>query len=412
MPRQLKRRSEAISRDNEESENESEQEQPRRRQRTPQSVVSGSQDVSDAEAADSQTTEKTLIKKAVRLALSSEYARKPVRRAEITEILKNDSGSGRGKNFNTVFNGAQKTLRDVFGMELVGLPTKEKTGLNDRRKAASQKATQAATQKARSQKEPDIDALDTQGRRSAKDPVASAQSWILISTLPEGYKVRQELLVPTRAPDQDTEATYTAICNIIVALLYLHTPSGHEDYDATEPISDTRLLRHLQRLGLREFAPTGPDGSENIDKLFAKLERQGYVEKRKDNSTGEELVEWVVGPRGKREIGREGAARFVRAMYGFGLDGRGPGLELPEAGQEEDDTQGRRPLKIERDELERRLKRTLGDVVALKLDNGAGDGIIESDVTGERAANRRVRTAQATPARRSGRLRRNDDQDE
>lgn len=411
MPRQLKRRSEAISRDQEESD---EQEQPRRQTQAQaqsqrhRSVGSASQDVSEGEGADGQTTQKTLIKKVVRLALSSEYARKPLRKTEISELLKSSSANGRSRDFKPIFNGAQKTLRDIFGMELVDLPKTEKIDMNTRRKVASQKATQAATQKSKTQ---DIDALDSQGRKSTKDPISSANNWILVSTLPDAYKVRQELLVPAMAPDQDTEAIYTAICNIIVAILYLHTPSGGKDEESTEPISDTRLLRHLQRLGLREFAPTGPGGSENIDKLFKRLESEGYITKRKDNSTGEELIEYVVGPRGKREIGREGAARFVRAMYGFGLDGRGPGLQQPSRADGEDEEE-RRPLKVERDELERKLKRTLGDVVALKIDNSATNGIIESDVVDDGGGGRRARTAQATSARRSGRLRRNDDEDE
>lgn len=72
----------------------------------------------------------------------------------------------------------------------------------------------------------------------------------------------------------------------------------------------------------------------STEKLLQKLVKEGYLEKRRDTSSGEELIEWVVGPRGKIEVGERGVQGFVRAVYG----GHG----------EEDE------------ELERKLERSLG----------------------------------------------------
>lgn len=412
MPRTLKRRSDAISRDDSDS-NTNEpprrqtqtQTQQRRQESTPPSSAGARSDdddgnnssASDSPAANTQTHLHNLTKKLVRLALSSEYARQPLRRTDVNaKIMKDAASSGNKVQFRTVFNEAQKTLRDVFGMELVDLPSRERTGINERRKAISQKAA-AATQR-ETQRETQKES------QRGKDSIASAASWILISCLPAAYKVHPDLFVPSRAPDEATESTYIALYTLIVSVIYLHTPSAGSDQpdengqqdDSMEPISEAKLLRHLSRLQLGDWAPiNGPGGGEmTTEKFLARMLKEGYLEKRKDTSGGEEVVEWVVGPRGKKEIGRKGVASLVRGVYGFGIDGRGKGLELPGQDDDEDEDMSerevrdrdeeenvrRRPVKMERDELERRLKRTLGDVVTLRIDErDRTNGAVEQD---------------------------------
>jgi hypothetical protein len=70
-----------------------------------------------------------MVKKLVRLALASEYQRRPIRRADISEKV---LGS-QGRQFKTVFDQAQQDLRAVFGMELRELPAKDKVTLQQRR---------------------------------------------------------------------------------------------------------------------------------------------------------------------------------------------------------------------------------------------------------------------------------------
>ena len=461
MPRTLKRRSEAISRDQEEDESssasseapprrstqKSTQRQTQRRRSSPPSEAATPLNGSDNEAGgDSQTTTKILVKKLVRYALSCEYARQTIKRTEInTKILKGDDTNAKARgNFKAVFLGAQQTLRNVFGMEMVDLPAREKTGMQERRKAVSQKM--AASQKAQSTqkgKDKDADDGETQGKsQRAKDPLLSATSWILVSCLPEAYRAREELLVTGRAPDSKTEATYVALCHVIVSLLYIHTPSGSnatkdkrdtqaqsqnggggQQDDSTEPLNENKLVRYLSRLDIKEYTPMGRDGATTLDKTLARMMKEGYIDKRKDNSSGEEIVEWVVGPRGKREIGRQGVAGFVRGVYGFGVDGTGHGLPMPggdevgEGGNADGEEQPRQRVKMEKDELERRLERTLGNVVASKIDKQQQvNGIPDEEEQEERPEASHTRAAQNNQerraTRRSGRRRGADDDDD
>jgi melanoma-associated antigen len=70
-----------------------------------------------------------MVKKLVRLALASEYQRRPIRRADISEKV---LGS-QGRQFKTVFERAQTDLQAVFGMELRELPAKDKFTLQQKR---------------------------------------------------------------------------------------------------------------------------------------------------------------------------------------------------------------------------------------------------------------------------------------
>lgn len=94
--------------------------------------VSGSPE-EDAYNGDSGThadsSQDQMVKKLVRLALASEYQRRPIRRGDITEKV---LGS-QGRQFKKVFDQAQSDLRSVFGMEMVELPAKEKVTIRQRR---------------------------------------------------------------------------------------------------------------------------------------------------------------------------------------------------------------------------------------------------------------------------------------
>jgi hypothetical protein len=92
--------------------------------------------------------------------------------------------------------------------------------------------------------------------------------------------------------------------------------------------------RFLRRTGLEDLTPV--EGYEKTEKLVKRLEREGYVVKVKESAgNGEEDVFWVVGPRGKVEVGEKGVKGLVRAVYD------------PAEGEEEG-------------ELESRVKRSLG----------------------------------------------------
>lgn len=66
----------------------------------------------------------------MRYALACDFSRTPIRRDGIKDKVLGDQG----RAFRRVFDGAQKTLRAVFGMEMVELPVKEKLTKEEKRK--------------------------------------------------------------------------------------------------------------------------------------------------------------------------------------------------------------------------------------------------------------------------------------
>jgi melanoma-associated antigen len=75
-------------------------------------------------------------------------------------------------------------------------------------------------------------------------------------------------------------------------------------------LPEAKLERYLKRANADQWTPI-----LSTEKLLQKLSKEGYLEKRRDTSGGEEIIEWVVGPRGKIEVGETGVQGFVRAVY-------------------------------------------------------------------------------------------------
>lgn len=66
----------------------------------------------------------------MRYALACDFSRTPIRRDGIKDKVLGDQG----RAFRRVLDGAQMTLRAVFGMEMVELPVKEKLTKEEKRK--------------------------------------------------------------------------------------------------------------------------------------------------------------------------------------------------------------------------------------------------------------------------------------
>ncbi|KAI4725399.1 MAGE-domain-containing protein [Aureobasidium sp. EXF-10728] len=218
-----------------------------------------------------------MVKNLVRLALACEYSRTPIRRNDITAKVLGTST----RQFNAVFAEAQTQLRGTFGMELTELPQKEKVTLAQRRAAQKSQTTQT-----------------------------SSKSWILTSVLPERFR-QPEILPPSRAPTCELESQYTGLYTFIVSLIYL----------AGGSLPDGKLERYLKRVDVEEAAAQNSvnimvSGGDKTEKLLKRMEKDGYVVKARDNSTGEEMVEWMVGPRGRTEIGDSGVRGMVKRVYG------------------------------------------------------------------------------------------------
>lgn len=208
-----------------------------------------------------------MSRKLVRYALACDYSRIPIRRDDIrTKVF----GKQKAK-YNQVFDSAQNELRRVFGMQMVELPLKEKTTLKER--IAASKATTVQT---------------------------TSKAYILSSVLPAEYRA-PAILKPSNIPTSAAEASYTGIHTMIYSLIVL---SGGK-------LPDAKLDRYLRRMNADVNMPM-----DKTELVLAKMIKQGYLVKIKDNIGGEEIIEWMAGPRGKIEVGDNGVQGLVIEAYG------------------------------------------------------------------------------------------------
>lgn len=224
----------------------------------------------------SDSTQEQMVKNLVRLALACEYTRAPIRRSDITaKVLGSHS-----RQFKPVFAAAQQRLRQVFGMEMKELPLRDKITVRQKRAAAKSQSQQK-----------------------------SSNAWILTTALPAIFRT-PEILQPSNAPTTEIESQYTALSSFIVSCIMLSGGS----------INETKLDRHLTRANVHEHTPFTStimlSALDKTEKLLKKMEKDGFIVKVKDTSGGDEVVEYIVGPRGKVEIGDEGVEGMVRAVYG------------------------------------------------------------------------------------------------
>ncbi|KAI9817621.1 MAG: hypothetical protein M1832_004625 [Thelocarpon impressellum] len=209
-----------------------------------------------------------LVKKLVRLALACEYARQPIRRQDIgSKVL----GSN-GRRFKVVFEGAQRVLKATFGMEMVELPVREKVTISQRR--AAQRTDKAST---------------------------TSKVWVLTSVLPDKYRLDERIVPPPKVPTSETEATYVGLYTFLISVIYMSGGS----------ISESKLERYMKRTNADQHTPI-----DRTEKLLLRLCKEGYLVKVRDTSGGDEIVEYMVGPRGKIEVGVDGVVGVAKTVYG------------------------------------------------------------------------------------------------
>ncbi|RAK87992.1 MAGE family protein [Aspergillus costaricaensis CBS 115574] len=222
----------------------------------------GSDDAYDTRAPSSTDV---MVKKMVRLALASEFSRLPIRRSDISIKVLGEQGT---RQFKTVFEEAQRVLQEKFGMEMMELPVKEKVTVQQRRAA-----------------------------QKVEKPSSTNKSWIVTTTLPTKYR-KPEILLPSRAP---MESTYTGLYSFIIAVIVLNGGTIHEQ----------KLERYLKRTNTDAWTPI-----DRTDRFLQRLCKEGYLVRNRDVDGGEEVIEYILGPRGKIEVGTKGVARLVREVYG------------------------------------------------------------------------------------------------
>jgi hypothetical protein len=180
--------------------------------------------------------------------------------------------------------------------------------------------------------------------------------WVLQTIVPEQYRL-PEAIGPSRPLEQDEnnkEAAYVGLYTMVIALIMI----------AGGRLPEGKLDRALRRMNANQTTPL-----DSTDKTLALMSKDGYIVRVRESTGGEETTDYIVGPRGKVEVGREGFAHLIRTIYGN--DNGDP------------------------EELEKKIKRTL-DVA------GATSGVAAA---GEAPA------PQAA-GRKRGRARREDDEDD
>ncbi len=237
-----------------------------------------------------------------------------------------------GRQFKHVFNDAQDQLRSVFGMELTELPQREKVTISQKR-AAQRSGTQSASS-------------------------STSKAYILTSTLPARYR-QPKILPPPQIPSVAAEASYVGLVTFVLALIYL---------SPAKTISESRLEKHLKRMNADNYVLNG----EKTEKVLKRMEKEGYVNKvRERDGGGEETVDYILGSRGKVEVGERGVAGLVRKVYD--------------------------KKDAEAEELDRRLVRSLGDIVIDKQKrpiDGEGVGEEEAEEEGGREVEAEVEEEQ------------------
>lgn len=64
-------------------------------------------------------------------------------------------------------------------------------------------------------------------------------------------------------------------------------------------------------------ADNSDSNGPNTERVLKRMEREGYIAKVRERiGDGEESIDYVVGPRGKAEVGERGVAAVVREVYG------------------------------------------------------------------------------------------------
>lgn len=131
-----------------------------------------------------------------------------------------------------------------------------------------------------------------------------------MSILPTQFR-QPNIIAPPAVPTSEDESKYVAIYTLLISLISLTGGT----------LPDAKMERYLRRLQMEDNTPV--DGFEKTEKLLKRLEKDGYVFKVKETTgAGEDDVYWCLGPRGRVEVGEDGARGLVRSVYGE-LDGEG-----------------------------------------------------------------------------------------
>lgn len=138
---------------------------------------------------------------------------------------------------------------------------------------------------------------------------------MVMSTLPPPFRT-PEILPPSKAPTSFLDSTYTALYTFIISVITLSGGS----------ILEQRLDRYLKRTNIEQYTPI-----DRTDRLLQRLCKEGYLVRNREMDGGEEVIEYMVGPRGKIEVGESGVSGLVRKVYGRNAPAEGEATDEFEA---------------------------------------------------------------------------------
>ena len=184
--------------------------------------------------------------------------------------------------------------------------------------------------------------------------------WVLQTIIPEQYRI-PEVIGPSRPLEKNDSNRADAYVGLYTMVIALITIAGGK-------LPEAKLDRALRRMNAEQTTPV-----DTKDKTLALMSKDGYIVKVRESTNGDETVDYIVGPRGRVEVGREGFAHLIRTMYGNDSD-------------------------EDAEELEKKIKRTL-DIA------GSRDGVAPA---GEAAAPQAAGRKRGRPRREDG----DDDDDE
>jgi hypothetical protein len=208
------------------------------------------------------------------------------------------------RQFKAVFEGAQKELRTAFGMQMEELPIKEKVTIAQRRGRRCIFESLSFSRRCHFRVKFILESRLTPSFYVAAQKSDKAQttskSWILVSILPPEYRT-PEILKPPQVPTTATESAYIGLYSFIIAIISLCGGSCNE----------AKLERYLKRANADQYTPV-----EKTDRLLIRMIKEGYLVKIKEPAGGgEDQVEYMVGPRGKVEVGSSGVSGLVKTVY-------------------------------------------------------------------------------------------------
>src|SRR5690606_18913546 len=115
-------------------------------------------------------------------------------------------------------------------------------------------------------------------QRATKTSLTS-NSWVLSTVLPPPLP-DPAIIPPPRVPTTDSESAYVGLYTFIISVIYLNGGT----------LPEAKLARYLRRANADEYTPV-----DTTDKLLQRMQREGYLVRIRDSSTGEEVVEYMVG---------------------------------------------------------------------------------------------------------------------